>query len=247
MRFNIKIILPFLFFAILLASCKDPVQPIDPAENLPTQELQTILALGDSYTIGQSVAVPERWPNQLVQQLRDKKYEVADPVIIARTGWTTSNLIQAINSTQLTPPYHLVTLLIGVNDQFQGRNLENYQQGFTNLLNKAIELAGNNPARVIVVSIPDYSVTPYGQNFNPGKIRTELDQFNALNRQLSQTAGVHYVDITPISRLAANDLSLLASDQLHPSGKMYAEWVKLILPMAEEILQRSEKKLNHRC
>lgn len=232
MRFNIKIMLPFLFIALILAACKDPVQPTIPEKTA----VQTILTLGDSYTIGQSVAINERWPNQLVQQLRAKEFEIADPVIIARTGWTTINLLQAIEAAQLSPPYNLVTLLIGVNDQYQGRNLESYQQGFTNLLNKAIALAGNHPSRVIVLSIPDYSVTPYGQAFNPEKIRAELDQFNALNQQLSQASGVHYVDITPISRQAATDLSLLASDQLHPSGKMYAEWMKLVLPVAEAIL-----------
>lgn len=215
--------------------CDRSIWPIDPFIKWPVQREQTVLALGDSYTIGQSVPAAENWPQQLVSAMRARQFSVANPVVIARTGWTTGNLIQAISGAQLTPPYDIVTLLIGVNDQYQGRGLESYRQGFNWLLAKAIELAGNDPARVIVISIPDYSVTPFAQNFDPLVIRSQLDKFNALNLQLALAAGVHYVDITPGSRQAAQDRSLLAADQLHPSGKMYAEWVRQILPVAAAI------------
>jgi len=238
MKYLIKMIQFPIWLVFLVLFCKNPTESrLPPIQKIDRQD--TILALGDSYTIGQSVAVEARWPNQLVQQLRNKKWMVADPKIIARTGWTTLNLRQAIEATPLAPPYELVTLLIGVNDQFQGRGLENYRSGFCYLLNKSIELAGGNPQRVVVLSIPDYSVTPFGKEFNPEKIRAEIDQFNALNFELSKQANVHYVDITPISRRAEDEPDLLAVDQLHPSGKMYAEWVKLLLPLAEAIL--SEK------
>jgi len=217
-------------------SCKEPVRPEPPANKPAEEPAQSFLALGDSYTIGQSVPAADRWPNQLVRQLRERSLDMTDPVIIAMTGWTTANLLQAVQNAELTPPYDLVTLLIGVNDQYQGRSLESYRQGFAPLLTRAIELAGDEPERVIVVSIPDYSVTPFAEMRNPARIRAALDQFNALNLELSRAAGVHYVDITPGSREAAADLSLLAPDQLHPSGKMYAEWVKLILPVAESLL-----------
>jgi len=235
-----KIKLKYLLWVPLVlvwVSCTDPVRPVPPGEIPVDEPARSFLALGDSYTIGQSVPVSDRWPNQLVGQLREKGFYMADPQIIAMTGWTTANLLQTMQTAQLTPPYDMVTLLIGVNDQYQGRTLESYRQGFTALLTRAVELADADPARVIVVSIPDYSVTPFAEMRNPARIRTALNQFNALNLELAFAAGVHYVDITPGSREAAADLSLLAPDQLHPSGKMYAEWVKLILPVAEGILE----------
>ena len=199
--------------------------------------IKTILSLGDSYTIGQSISETERWPNQLAKVLQNSGIDVEQPKIIARTGWTTTELLNGIQNSQLDSTYDLVSLLIGVNDQFRGLGINYYREGFLKLLNKAIEFAGNSTNHVIVLSIPDYSVTPFVQYKDTSAIRQELDQFNALNKKLSEQAGAHYVNITPISRKALKDRTYLAPDNLHPSGKMYAEWVKLVLPIAETILK----------
>ena len=191
-----------------------------------------ILALGDSYTIGESVPEDERWPVQLTRELAAQGIAAAPPEIIARTGWTTLDLATAVDRAEVSPPYDLVTLLIGVNDQYQGFALEAYPSRFSSLLERAIELAGGDRERVIVVSIPDYSVTPFGQARDPGRIQRELARVNAINREITQGAGVAHVDITEQSRLAASDATLIAPDGLHPSGKMYAEWSAMVLRLA---------------
>jgi len=194
------------------------------------------LALGDSYTIGESVPAAERWPVQLAGLLRERGLPVDPPQIIARTGWTTSDLESALDQAELTPPYDLVTLLIGVNDQYRGWSADRYRDGFASLLGRAINLAGGDPQRVIVLSIPDYSVTPFGQRRDPQAIRGEIDRFNEINLELTQEAGTRYVDVTPASREATGDPSLLAPDGLHPSGKMYAQWAQSTLPTALAVL-----------
>ncbi len=194
------------------------------------------LALGDSYTIGESVPESDRWPNQLARHLADKGINT-DVTIIARTGWTVNELWQGI---QVNPPkgsYDLVTLLIGVNDQYRGHPAVGYRDDFRFMLNIAIEYAGGDPNRVIVLSIPDWGMTPFAAGRNTQVIAEEIDQFNSINREESEKAGVHYVDITPISRTVTADSDLIASDGLHPSGRMYSEWVKLVLPIAQEILK----------
>ncbi len=193
------------------------------------QEKITYLAHGDSYTIGESVTPAQRWPVQLVKALRDSGIAIADPQIIAETGWTTTDLKNAIKESDLNPPYDLVSLLIGVNDQYQNRNIEKYPERFRSLLGKAIRLAGNRPQHVFVVSIPDYSVTPFGQKRNPEKISSELNRYNSINRKIADSLGVTYVNITPISQRAASNPKLIAQDGLHPSGKMYELWVEKIL------------------
>ena len=185
------------------------------------------LALGDSYTIGESVAEDERWPNQLARAIGLDK-----PLIIAKTGWTTDELSAAIDKADPRGPYDLVTLLIGVNNQYRGRDAEQYRREFAALLARAIGFAGGNPSRVVVVSIPDWGVTPFAANRDRAKIGAEIDHFNAINREETLKAKARYVDITPVSRRAATDASFVAADGLHPSGKMYAEWVKLITPEA---------------
>lgn len=194
------------------------------------------LALGDSYTIGESVEEGERFPNQLAALLANEGITV-EVKTIARTGWTTDELWQGIQAETLSPPYDMVSLLIGVNNQYRGRSIEEYREGFVFLLNKAIEYAGGNIRRIIVFSIPDWGVTPFAYGRDTTKIATEIDAFNQVNLEESQKAGVHYVDITPISRLALNDKGLIASDGLHPSGSMYAQWAQLALPVASEILK----------
>ena len=201
------------------------------------------LALGDSYTIGESVAASERWPVQLTARLRARGLPIDDPLLIATTGWTTGELSRAIEQANPIGPFDLVTLLIGVNNQYRGRSADEYRKQFHALLQRAIAYAGDDPARVVVLSIPDWSVTPFATGMGAeqsslDRIAGQIDQFNAINRAETERSGAHYLDITPISRQAAQDRSLLATDGLHPSGKMYAHWVKLIEPMACDILQR---------
>lgn len=194
------------------------------------------LALGDSYTIGESVAEAERFPNQLAGMLANEGATV-DVKIIARTGWTTDELWEGIQKETLSPPYDMVSLLIGVNNQYRGRDIEDYREGFAFLLDKAIEFAGGDPKRVIVFSIPDWGVTPFAAGRDAAQIASEIDAFNQVNFEETQNAGAHYVDVTPVSRQAKDDPTLIAADGLHPSGKMYAEWAKSALPIALEILK----------
>lgn len=205
-----------------------------------TPQFVRYLALGDSYTIGESVAENERWSNQLAAMLAEKNIQ-AEVAIIARTGWTTDELWQGI---QVNPPqgmFDLVSLLIGVNNQYRGYDINEYREQFRFLLNKSIEYAGNDAARVIVLSIPDWGVTPFASSQNRERIARDIDAFNAVKRKESEKAGVRFIDVTPISREAVNDLSLIASDDLHPSGKMYFKWAKLILPEALKILEAIKK------
>lgn len=194
------------------------------------------LALGDSYTIGESVAENQRWPNQLARQLKAEGIDT-DVTIIARTGWTVDELWQGIQAGPPEGMYDLVTLLIGVNDQYRGYPLEGYREDFRFILGKAIEYAGGDSSRVIVMSIPDWGTTPFAAGQDVQKIAAEIDQFNSVNREESEKAGARYVDITPISRTMTADPALIASDGLHPSGRMYSEWVDLVLPLAGAILK----------
>jgi lysophospholipase L1-like esterase len=195
-----------------------------------------ILALGDSYTIGESVAEGERWPVQLAAALRAGGQPVAEPRIIARTGWTTDELAQAIAAAKPGSGHDLVTLLIGVNDQYRGRPIPDYPERFRALLQQAIGFAGGRPGRVLVLSIPDWGVTPFAAGRDRAKIAAEIDAYNALNRAEAAAAGARYVDVTPVSRAAATDPGLLAADGLHPSAAMYARWVELALPVARAAL-----------
>ena len=195
------------------------------------------LALGDSYTIGESVSEGERWPMQLADRLQADGIHV-EVTIIARTGWTTDELWQGIQAQTIEPPYDLVSLLIGVNNQYRGRDINEYREQFVFLLNKAIEYAGGRTERVIVLSIPDWGVTPYAEGRDRTQIAREIDAYNAVNREESLRAGVRYVDVAPASRLAVNDVSLLAADGLHPSGKMYSLWTDLAYPLVLAMLGR---------
>lgn len=208
--------------SLLLASCG--------GMNAPTTSPVRYLALGDSYTIGESVPAGERFPHQLARELG-----IATPTIIAKTGWTTDELNAAIDAASPRGPFDLVTLLIGVNNQYRGREAEQYRGEFAALLQRAIGFAGGDPSRVIVVSIPDWGVTPFAEGRDRAQIAREIDQYNAVNRDEAQRAGAHYVDITPISRGA--DPALVAGDGLHPSGKQYREWVDRILPLARGVLR----------
>jgi lysophospholipase L1-like esterase len=190
------------------------------------------LALGDSYTIGQSVIPNASYPAQLSNVLNVADYSTLSPTIIAITGWTTDNLIYAIahNATVTNKKYQVITLLIGVNDQFQGLTQDHYRTNFIALLHTAISFAENDSTRVFVLSIPDYGVTPFAMG-RDSVIGPQIDQFNAINKEESLKAGVKYLDITGISREAENDPTLIADDGLHPSGKMYTLWVNQLGPM----------------
>jgi lysophospholipase L1-like esterase len=194
------------------------------------------LALGDSYTIGESVDTSQRWPVQLAAALRSSGLDVGDPDVIARTGWRTDDLDRAVTAEDPKGPYPLVSLLIGVNNQYQGQPADDaYRKQFTGLLGRAIAFASGEPSRVLVLSIPDWGVTPFGQRSGGAqRIGRQIDAFNAVNRDAAEKAGVRYVDITPVSR---ERRELVAPDGLHPSGAMYAEWVKLALPQATAALR----------
>ncbi len=189
------------------------------------------LALGDSYTIGESVPAAERFPAQLARELN-----LGEPLVIAKTGWTTDELNAAIDAASPQGPYDLVTLLIGVNNQYRGRSADEYRTEFAALLQRAIGFAGGNARRVVVVSIPDWGVTPFAEGRDRTKVAREIDQFNTINREEAGRAGARYVDITPISR--RDDAALVAEDKLHPSGKQYGEWARLIAPQARAALDR---------
>lgn len=201
------------------------------AQKLTITEKVKFLALGDSYTIGESVPVSERWPVQLIDAITLKGLDCFEPKIIATTGWRTDNLKDAIAAAKLTPDYTLVSLLIGVNNYYQGKTVESYAPEFEELLNTAIRLAGGKKSHVFVVSIPDYGYTPFGKE-NQEAISKGIDAFNAVNKFISQKLGVPYYNITEISRRGLDNPDLVASDGLHPSGLMYSLWTQLILQEA---------------
>lgn len=202
------------------------------------QKGRRILALGDSYTIGQSVKVSERWPVQLTKLIKRKGFSIGDPEIIARTGWTTDELSKGIEKKKPKGPYPLVTLSIGVNNQFRKRGAEEFRKQFAALLKRALTLAGENKERVLVISIPDYGVTPFGQTRGADVIAKSIDRFNTVKKEVAGKAGVAFIDVTGISRKAATEGNLIAEDGLHPSGKMYEQWAQLILPHALKALKR---------
>ena len=197
----------------------------------------TFLALGDSYTIGEGVVPGERWPAQLVARLRDEGFDMADPQIIATTGWTTDELSAAMDATSFASPYGLVTLLIGVNNQYRGRSLDEYRGQFRELLQRASELAGGKAGHVIVVSIPDWGITPFAarEGRDLSCVAREIDAFNAAACAETGSVGAHWIDVTTISR-ATGARAELIDDGLHPSGAQYTRWVEAILPNAREVL-----------
>lgn len=196
------------------------------------------LALGDSYTIGESVPAHLRWPAQLADALSARGIKMATPEIVAQTGWTTDELSVAMDAKALHPPYALVTLSIGVNNQYRGRGLGNYRDEFQRLLERAIKLAGNHSQHVVVVSIPDWGVTRFGEESgrDTQQIARELDGYNAANKQISTQLGVRYVDVTAISRKVGATADMLTSDGLHPSAAQYKLWVDAILPQAQAVV-----------
>jgi len=203
----------------------------------PANTTHTLLALGDSYTIGESVLLPENFPGQTVQTLTQLGYNFKSPEIVAKTGWTTDELQNNIDNRIFTPPYDIVTLLIGVNNQYRGRSVDAYKPEFENLLQQAIQFAGGKSDHVIVLSIPDWGVTPFATGRDRDQIAREIDEYNAANKTISQNYKVNYIDITPWTREAANDLSLLAADGLHPSAKEYKRWSEKLADKIKALIQ----------
>lgn len=204
-------------------------------------EPRRFLALGDSYTIGEGVAAQECWSAQLARRLRARGIAIDEPEIIAQTGWSTDELIAAMDAAQFSPPYALVTLLIGVNNQYRSRDIANYRDEFSTALERAITLTGNRAGRVIVVSIPDWGVTGYArsQMRDANKVAAEIDAFNAAARTIATARGATFVDITAISREDGGATAMLVEDGLHPSSAQYALWAEEILGPATDALARA--------
>jgi len=231
---SFKLLPVFLLF--LLAGFRNDHVENDPnksshpvADVASATDTLTYLALGDSYTVGRLVPAEDSYPFQLAAKLRSKNLNVAVPTLIAQNGWRTDELIKGITNSGITQKFDIVTLLIGVNNQYQGFDIAIYRSEFVQLLNTAISFAKGNKKHVFVLSIPDWGVTPFATGRNPGKIAGLIDQYNAINREESDKAGVNYVDVTDISRAMSDDPAFLASDRLHPSGKMYALWANGLL------------------
>lgn len=228
---EISLIISLFLMGGLPASTKTGI----PARSTKTGAPLTYLALGDSYTIGQSVETNDRYPMQLIQRLRTDSLDYAPPDIIAVTGWTTADLLSAMPDKMPTPAYNAVSLLIGVNNQYQHLSLDDYRTQFTTLLRQAIKLAGDRPSHVIVLSIPDYSVTPFAKGHNAAFIAAQIDSFNIINREVAAVYHVHYIDVTGESRRAAGDPSLIALDNLHFSGREYAVWAAMMEPIVKDL------------
>ena len=193
------------------------------------------LALGDSYTIGQSVEINERWPVQFLKELKTSTSAIDTLQIIAQTGWRVDQLNEAMNNSDLEAPYGLVSLLIGVNNQYQGQKANSFKPEFIEILERSLKLVDNRKERLFVVSIPDWGASPYGATLNRTQISKEIDEFNSVLKEESEKRGIRYFNITTISRRALTDNSLIASDRLHPSGKMYKLWVDKIIPVISKI------------
>lgn len=231
---KIRLILQIAVQTVVLFACTQPsVMVTNP--NASKAKFQ-YLALGDSYTIGESVSEYERWPVQLAGQLRNSGADVADPDIIARTGWTTAELQDAINSGSNSKTYELVSLLIGVNNQYRGQSQERYRTEFQTLLQTSIRFAGGKPGHVFVLSIPDWGGSPYANGRDKTRIAAEIDAFNAVAQAECKKTGVAFVDITPTTRRAAGDDTQFANDGLHYSGKQMRLWAEQALPVAKSLL-----------
>jgi lysophospholipase L1-like esterase len=218
-----------LVLLTFIVAMKHPLkdQPTPPAKHY------NYLALGDSYTIGEKVKFTENFPSQVTSILKDKGFDFGDPEIIARTGWTTNDLQAALHKAKLPDHYDFVTLLIGVNNQYRGKKAAEYAPEFESLLKQAVQYASQDSSHVIILSIPDWSVTPFGEASLPDaqgrdrkKIATQIDEYNTTNQQIAAKYKVHYIDVTKSTREVEKDPSLVTSDGLHPSAKEYSKWAK---------------------
>lgn len=199
--------------------------------------MHSYLALGDSYTIGEQVPMAENFPHQTVSLLRKQKMDVAEPVIIATTGWTTDELAAAIKERKIQEIFSFVTLLIGVNNQYRGRDIANYRQEFSDLLNQAILFANGHSRHVFVLSIPDWGATPFAEGKDRSKISAEIDAYNAAANEISLAHKCGWIDITDSTRKNATDINYLAGDGLHPAGKEYSVWAERLAPEVSRVLK----------
>lgn len=198
--------------------------------------MHAYLALGDSYTIGEQVSAEENFPHQLVALLNQEAAKVTPPVIIATTGWTTDELAAAIKERNLKEVFSFVTLLIGVNNQYRGRDIDNYKQEYTQLIETAIRYANGKREHVFVLSIPDWGVTPFAKGRDKIKIAHEIDTYNNACKEITVAHKCHYLDITDSTRKNGNNPEYLAGDGLHPSGKEYQIWAERLAPMVANVL-----------
>ena len=205
-------------FMILFISCK----------KMSLKE--SYLALGDSYTVGESISKKHTWPKQLVDSLKKRNIFLSEPRIIAKTGWTTDELKKAINDSSLDYPYDWVSLLIGVNNQYRGRDLDEFKLQFESLLFEAIAFSGNRKERVFVISIPDWGSMPFAKDRDPNKIAIEIDNFNQIIYEVCAFENIKFIDITPITRNIYSNPNWIAKDSLHPSKEQYSKWVEKIIP-----------------
>jgi lysophospholipase L1-like esterase len=242
---RIDVLTLLIFLTALSCSSEDKKQAIttdkDTSEEIEQDPARLkYLALGDSYTIGQSVDVKLRYPVQIKDSLERRGYYMTAPEIIAVTGWTTADLKAGIKAANPQGPYDLVSLLIGVNNQYRGMDINIYRKEFSELIDQSIYLAGNDTGQVFVLSIPDWGVTRFATGYDREKIAREIDQYNTINKEITLSKGIVWIDVTGISRLAGKDETLIAGDGLHPSGKMYTEWVRLAVPEIVKMLQKAE-------
>ena len=228
---KLAVLLTFLLF-----TCAQPADMVTNPD--ATDHTFSYLALGDSYTIGESVDASARWPVQLAGLLRQDGTDVADPDIIAKTGWTTTELQDAIRNSGNQKTYSLVSLLIGVNNQYRGQSQDRYRTEFQALLRTASQFAGGMTNRVFVLSIPDWGASPFAKDRDQKQIAAEIDAFNTIAHEECRRAGIAYVDITPLSRKAVGDDSHFASDGLHYSEKQMRQWAELALPVVNHLLKK---------
>lgn len=226
-----RFLFPLLMLFLGFSGCKTSNETIAKSDYE-----YSFLALGDSYTIGESVDKSQRWPVQLAAHLNDRGYKVAPPKIIAKTGWTTGDLLSAMRSQlNYTRDFDLVSISIGVNNQYQEKSIKEYEEEIREIFKMALNYSKKREKAVFALSIPDYGVTPFGAD-NAETIREEINQYNAVFRKVATDFGVDFYNITPISREAARNPKLIAEDDLHPSGLMYQYWVDEIIDEIPQML-----------
>ncbi|WP_026839349.1 SGNH/GDSL hydrolase family protein [Gillisia sp. JM1] len=233
-----RLVLVVFGLLLFMMSCSSSSEALKPDENEISDSPDNLsyLALGDSYTIGESIAEDLRWPVQLVNQLRNKGLEINAPRIIAKTGWTTDNLLNAIDANLGNERYDLVSVLIGVNNQYQNKSIIDYEADLKTIFTEAIQASKTGKEGVFVVSIPDYGATPFGAS-NAEEIGKEIAEFNDVLKKVANQFDLSFFNIMPISKMAKSDRSLVVKDGLLPSGKMYTLWVDLFFDEVLEKLQ----------
>jgi lysophospholipase L1-like esterase len=220
-----------IIFSVLLMkvifACDEPQSKVNQKQDM--KSIKSYLALGDSYTIGESVDEKDRWPVQLVKALNGKGYNYSSPKIIAKTGWTTDELKAAIEKEEIKDTFDLVSICIGVNNQYRGRDVENFRTEFKELLQMSIKFSGNKVENVFVLSIPDWGKTPFAEGRERDKIEKEIELYNKVKKEECHKANVAFVEITQLTQNLGDDSSLLAKDGLHYSGKMHQLWVDEVI------------------